>query len=119
MSRPYQQPQFSRMALAPGLIAAIVLFAGLALIDSEWFTIVLFVVAILALIVGWFAVQARAWWWLIGLVPIVVLWNPVWPLAIPDDPWRFLQIAAVGVFVAAGLTIKVPMPDDNAGARRR
>lgn len=119
MSRPYQQPQFSKMALAPGILATIALGIGLALIGTELFTVVLYAVSILAIIVAVFAVQARSFWWLIGLAPIAVLWNPVWPIALPEDPWRFLQIAAIGVFMAAGLRIKVPVDAAASAAVRR
>lgn len=66
-----------RSALAPGLLGAIVLLAGLALLDVDSFIIIRYVVSILAFIICVFAVQAKAWWWLIALIPIAVLWNPV------------------------------------------
>jgi hypothetical protein len=109
MSRYPAQPQFSRSALAPGLLGGIVLLAGLALIGNSWETAVLYAAAILALILCVFAWQARQWWWLIGLVPIAVLWNPVWPFTFPDLAWRAMQLAGTVVFVAAGISIKVPL----------
>ncbi|QHC60790.1 hypothetical protein GSU72_12395 [Rathayibacter sp. VKM Ac-2760] len=95
------------MALAPGVLAAIILLAGLALVGGDAYDFVRYPVAILAAVIGWFAIQAKAWYWLIGLVPIVVLWNPVLPFSFPDAVWSSLHLAAVGVVVAAGLVIRV------------
>lgn len=98
---------YQRNALAPGLLAAIVLLAGLLLIENEWFTAVRYVVAILALIVAWFAVQARQWWWLIAFLPIAVLWNPIYPFAFSGTLWLAGQVVAAVIFVMAGVLIKV------------
>jgi hypothetical protein len=97
-----------RTALAPAVLAVIALLVGVALIDGDGFTIIRYAVAILAAIVAVFAWQARQWWWLVGLVPIVVLWNPVFPidLGLPDL-WLGLQYAAAIVFLAAGILIRV------------
>ncbi len=97
-----------RNALAPGILAAVVLLMTPLMIDSEWFTVVRYVVTILAAIVAWFAVQARHWWWLIAFVPIVVLWNPVWPLALSGQLWLGAQFLAALAFLAAGLLIRTP-----------
>lgn len=105
----YGQSDFSRAALAPGLLGGIVLLAGLALIGTDWFTFVEYAVSIFALILCVFAGQAKAWWWYVGLIPIAVIWNPVWPLTIDDLLLRILHIVGTVVFVAAGLTIKVPL----------
>ncbi|QHC68823.1 hypothetical protein GSU68_18355 (plasmid) [Rathayibacter sp. VKM Ac-2759] len=99
------------MALAPGIILAIVLFAGLALVGTDAYIFVLYTVAILAAVMSWFAIQARAWWWLIGLAPMVVLWNPVLPFELSDVVWSSLHLAGVGVAVAAGLLIRVPVKE--------
>jgi len=98
---------YQRNALAPGLLAAVVLMAGLLLVGNEWFTAVRYVVAILALIVAWFAVQARQWWWVAVLVVVAVLWNPVYPFAFEGTPWLAGQVVAAAAFVLAGLLIKV------------
>ena len=97
-----------RTALVPSLLAVVALLIGVALIASDGFTVIRYVVSILALIVAVFAWQARQWWWLIGLVPIAVLWNPVLPitLGIPDL-WLGLQYVAALVFIACGVLIKV------------
>ncbi|MET0886816.1 MAG: DUF6804 family protein [Mycetocola sp.] len=110
-------PDFTRPALAPGILAAIVLFVGVALIDSSWFIAVRFVVAILAVIIGWFAIQGSKWWWLIVLVPIVVLWNPVFPLPLTGIGWMSAQLIAPIFFVAAGVMITVPTAEAERRAR--
>lgn len=104
----YPSRDTSRMALAPGILAAIILVAGLALVGGDAYDFVRYPVAILAAVIGWFAIQARSFLWLIGLAPIVVLWNPVVPFSFPDAVWSSLHLAAVGVVVAAGLIVKVP-----------
>src|SRR5690606_28456245 len=81
------EPTFSRPALAPGILAAIVLMAGVGFMDNSWFLAVHFVVTILAVIIGWFAIQAKQYWWLVVLIPIIVLWNPVFPLPLSGDGW--------------------------------
>jgi hypothetical protein len=108
------EPTFSRPALAPGILAAIVLMAGVAFMDSSWFIVVHFVVTILAVIIGWFALQAKQYWWLVVLVPIVVLWNPVLPLPLSGDGWFAAQLLAAIPFVAAGVIIRVATePEDR------
>ena len=74
-TRP-QPPAFNRAALVPGLLGAIVLLAGLALVGGEWYLYVRYAVSILALILCVFAGQAKQWWWFAGLIPIAVVWNP-------------------------------------------
>lgn len=98
-----------RTALAPAVLAVIALLVGVVFISGDGFTVIRYIVAILALIVAWFSWQARQWWWIIGLVPIAVLWNPVWPvdLGLPDL-WLGLQYVAAIVFLAAGILVKVP-----------
>lgn len=118
MSERYPNPSFARLALAPGLLAAIVLLAGVALIDSDWFTIFRYAISILAAIIGVFAFQAKQWWWLPPFAAIVVLWNPIVPLEFDLLVWQILHLAAAVVFVAAGLLIKVPQAPDPAAARR-
>ena len=105
---PYtpQPPAYNRAALAPGILGALVLLFGLAFAD--WYTYVEYAVCILALILCVFAWQARRRWWLAGLIPIAVLWNPIWPIPglVPVLP--LLSLAAAAVFIVAGLTIKIP-----------
>lgn len=106
MSASYPSPA-RRTALIPALIGVIALVAGVALIESDGFTVIRYVVSIFALIVAVFAWQAKQWWWLIGLVPIAILWNPVLPIDLgAPEVWLALQYVASLVFAAAGAFIK-------------
>ena len=106
------EPDFSRSALAPGLLGAIVLMVGLALLDSGAFTIIRFAVSILALIVIVFVIQAKAWWWLPGLVPIAVIWNPIVEFDLSGQAWVAAQFVAALLFIAVGIVTKVPVHRD-------
>ena len=115
----YGRPAFRRTALAPCLLASVALLIGVALIESEAFIVIRFVVSILALIVIVFAVQARHWWWVPLLLAIAVVWNPIYPLDAPPfevgGPWWLgAQYVAILVFVLAGIFIKVPYKADDA-----
>jgi hypothetical protein len=101
---------FQRNALAPSLLAAAALFVAPALLENEWFLAIRFTVAILALIMAWFAVQAGQWWWLLMLIPVAIVWNPIFPLPLAGPVWVAAQpIAAVAVLVAGAL-IRTPRP---------
>jgi hypothetical protein len=106
-SRANEPEPLRRMALAPGLLGAIVAIAGVFAIGNEFFFAVSFVIAVLALIIGWFAVQSLQWWWLPLPAAIAVVWNPVIPLALADAVWLPLQYAAAAGFIVAGLVIRV------------
>ena len=98
----------------PAIIAVIALLIGVALIDGDGFTVIRYIVSIFALIVAVFAWQAKQWWWLIGLAPIAVLWNPVFPIEVElGDLWLGLQYIGALVFIVAGLLIKVPDGDTS------
>ena len=109
----YPTPEFRRMALAPAIVATIALLAGVAAIGGDVYVVVQFVVAIFALIVSVFAWQARQWWWLLVLVPIAVVWNPVVPIPIASGVQLVLHYAAALVFIAAGILIKVRNDEDR------
>lgn len=100
--------RYRRTALIPALLAVVALLVGVALIETDTFTVIRYIVSIFALIVAWFAWQARQWWWLVGLLPIAVLWNPVFPidLGLPDL-WLGLQYVAAVVFLATGILVRV------------
>ena len=102
------EPQRQRNALVPGLFAAIALFLSpLPLFQADLGrTIILYVVAILALIVAWFAWQARQWWWTVVFVAIAVIWNPVFPFGFSGQAWTAAQFVAALLFIAAGVLIK-------------
>jgi hypothetical protein len=103
------EPTFTRSALAPGLLGAIGLMAGLALLDSDGFLVIRFLVTILALILCVFVIQAKTWWWLIGLVPIAVLWNPVVVIELHGQGWVAAQFFAALLFIIVGVVTKVPV----------
>jgi len=105
------------MALAPGLLGAIVLMAGLALLDVDSFIIIKYATAILAAIVGWFAIQGRAWWAVPLLAAVVVIWNPVFPFDLHGQLWVAGQFVAAILFVLCGLLVKVKAEEKGAGAR--
>ena len=108
-----------RTAIIPAVLAAIVLLAGLALLCTDGYLVIKFAVSILALIVAVFAWQARQWWWLIGLVPIAVLWNPIFPIDLGmPSLWSALQYVAVIVFLVAGILIRVDEKPESPPARR-
>jgi hypothetical protein len=110
----YPTKAFRRTALAPGILGAIVLLAGLALLDSAAFFWIKTVVAILAAIVGVYAWQAKQWWWLPLLAAIVVMWNPIWPINWHHWlGWLIAQYVAAIVLIVVGILIKVPNPDDR------
>ena len=106
-------PGFTRPALAPGLLGAIALLAGLALLDVDGFTVIRYIVSILAVIMCVFVIQAKAWWWLIAMVPIAVLWNPVFVIELHGQGWVSAQFIAALLFVVTGVLTKVPV-----GSRR-
>ncbi|MGV9193658.1 DUF6804 family protein [Microbacterium sp. MC2] len=107
MSSSRQQPApFQRNALAPGLLAAIALFLSPLFADGVGATVIRFVVAILALIVAWFALQAGQWWWTVVFVAVAIVWNPVYPFDFSGPWWTAAQIAAAVAFIAAGALIK-------------
>jgi hypothetical protein len=111
----YPTRSFRRTALAPGILGAIVLLAGLALLDDPAaFYWIKTVVAILAAIVGVFAWQARQWWWLPVLAVMVVAWNPIWPIDFHHwVGWLIAQYLGAVVFLVIGVLIKVPNEDDR------
>jgi len=114
----YGRPPFRRTALAPGLVAAIVSLAGVALIESDSFLIIRYVLAIMALIIAWFTFQARKWWWLPILMAIAVLWNPVFPFEFAGPWWLAAQYLAALGFILVGIFVKVPNSADTEADRR-
>ena len=109
MSRTQPTPAtYQRNALAPSLLAAAVLFVAPALLESDWFLTVRFVATIFAIIIGWFAFQAKHWWWMPVMLAIAVVWNPIFPFEFSGPIWSAAQVAAAFVFLGAGATIKTP-----------
>lgn len=95
------------MALAPGLLGSIAAIVGVSAVDNDMFFWVSFVISLLATIIGWYAIQARQWWWLPLMASMAIVWNPVYPLAISGDLWPIFQYLAAAGFLAAGLRIRV------------
>lgn len=110
----YGRPAFRRTGLAPGLLGAIVLLVGVALIDGDGFIVIRYVVSILALVIGVFAFQARHWWWMPFLLIVAVVWNPVYPLDISGPWWVAAQYIGILIFVLSGVFIKVPVTAEDA-----
>jgi len=109
MSTP--TPPRYRFALAPGLIAAIALFLSPLFLDGVGATIIRYVVAILALIVAWFAFQGKQWWWVIVFAAIAVVWNPIAPFAFDGGGWVTAQFVAAVLFLIAGASIRTAPPE--------
>ncbi len=111
-------PPFTRPALAPGLLAAVVLLACVAIIDSSGFVFVRWGVTVLALIVLVFAFRARSWWAMVATAAVAVCWNPVAVVPIPGEVWAALQIVAAALFVVVGIVVKVPREAEAGRASR-
>jgi hypothetical protein len=106
-------PGVRRLALAPGLIAALALLIGTLVLNDGPFTVVRYIVTIFAAIVAVFAFQAKQWWWLPLFAVIAVVWNPIWPLPVEGELWQGAQYVAALVFLLAGWLIKVPIPEEQ------
>jgi hypothetical protein len=115
----YGAPSVRRIALAPGLLAAIVMIAGFALIGQDAYIVIEYVVAILALIVAWFAFQAKQWWWIPLLLAIAVIWNPVVPFHFSGPYWFGAQYVAILIFVLVAILVKVPITEAQKPGRVR
>jgi hypothetical protein len=113
----YGAPTVRRTALAPGLLAAIVMIAGFALIGQSSYIVIEYVVAILALIVVWFSFQAKQWWWIPLLLAIAVIWNPVVPFHVSGPYWFGAQYVAILVFVLVAIFVKVPITEAQKPGR--
>ncbi|PYY42497.1 hypothetical protein DEJ32_02940 [Curtobacterium sp. MCPF17_046] len=103
-------PAFTRPALAPSLLAAVVLLACVAFIDSSAFVFARWGVTVLALIVLVFAVRGRVWWAAVLTAAVAVCWNPVVTLPLPGELWAGLQLVAAALFIVVGIAVKVPRP---------
>ncbi|GAA1492661.1 DUF6804 family protein [Curtobacterium herbarum] len=105
-------PDFTRPALAPSLLAAVVLLACVAFLDSSAFVFARWGVTVLALIVLVFAIRGRAWWAAVLTAAVAVCWNPVVVLPIPGQLWAALQLVAAALFIVVGIAVKVPRAAD-------
>lgn len=97
-----------RVALPAAILAVLVLLVGAGVVGTEIFTVVRYVVSILALISVVLVWQVRQWWWAIGLIPIAILWNPIFPIEIADiQLFQGLHYTAALVFIAVGVGARV------------
>ena len=104
-------PTVQRNALAPGLLLAILLVVGTLILGSEWYETLRYGISVLALIIAWFAVQARHWWWVPVFLAIAIAWNPVWPFAFTGEVWTLSHIGAALLSLVAAAAIKAPRTD--------
>lgn len=111
-------PPFTRPALAPSLLAAVVLLACVAIIDSSGFVFARWGVTVLALIVLVFTVRGRAWWATAITAAVAVCWNPIVIVPIPGEAWAALQIVAAALFIVVGILVKVPRETGTPRASR-
>lgn len=97
-----------RVVLPAAILTVLVLLVGAGIIDTEIFTVVRYVVSILAIICVVQVVQARQWWWAIGLVPVAILWNPVIPIEIANSQlFAGLHYVAALIFIVIGVVVRV------------
>lgn len=106
-------PPFTRPALAPSLIAAIVLLACVAIVDSSGFVFARWGVTVLALIVLVFSVRGKVWWTAVLMAAVAVCWNPLVTVPIPGQVWAALQLVAAALFIVVGIVVKVPRETDG------
>jgi hypothetical protein len=109
-----EPPPFTRPALAPSLLAAVVLLACTAIVDSSAFVFARWGVTVLALIVLVFAVRGRAWWASVLMAAVAVCWNPLVVVPVPGEVWAALQIVAAALFIVVGILVKVPRETTTA-----
>ena len=107
---PKAAAAYQRNALAPGILAAIALIAGIALVGQDYYLAVRFIVAILAVIIGWFAIQAGQWWWAPVMLAVAVIWNPVYPVSIAGEWLVGAHIIGAAICLVAGAMIKFRRP---------
>lgn len=108
MSANYGTPRWRRPVLAPGILGAVVLVAGFALIGADGFTVIRYATSILALVCAWIAVQNRSWWTIAPLVPMALLWNPVVPVDLPDAGWLIAHYVGAALFILVAVLVRVP-----------
>ncbi|WP_430592101.1 DUF6804 family protein [Humidisolicoccus flavus] len=114
-ARPSSQtPQpMRRNAFVPGILAMVVIVVGIAILESEAYLLIRFLVTIFALIIAVFAVQAKQLWWAAPMAVIAVLWNPAFPIELDPTVWMGAQYLAILAFGAAGLRIKQPFEESD------
>jgi hypothetical protein len=115
--RTDQPPPTIRPGFLPGILGAVVAFVGTGLFGSDAYLVILFGISILALILAVFAVQGRKWLWLIPLVALAVIWNPVLPFDFAGPLWLLAHLAAAAVFLVVAFFLRTPAPDPPPGTK--
>ena len=96
-----------RTALIPAVLAVVALLIGAAITGTDGYEIVRYAVSILALIVAWFAFQARHWWFLPPLAGIAVLFNPVFPITVAaPEVWLALHFVSAAFLLIVGAVVR-------------
>ena len=104
-------PEFQRNAIAPGVLGAVAAFVGPALLGQDIHIVVVFAMAILAIIVAVFAGQAGHWWWIPPMAAIAIAWNPLYPFEMAGPWWIGAHVVAGLVFLTAGALVKARVED--------
>ncbi|MGO3885595.1 MAG: hypothetical protein ACTJHU_04790 [Mycetocola sp.] len=113
-------PEYSRPGIAAGLVAAA---ASIAVVpDNGWRTVGEFLVTILAAIIGWYALSGTPKWAVVLVIPAIVLWNPLYPVAanvLSGEPLMAVFVVVPLLLLVAGFLVKVPLPTDNKTPQKR
>ncbi|WP_100809850.1 MULTISPECIES: DUF6804 family protein [unclassified Microbacterium] len=99
--------QTYRPAFIPSLIAAAALLSGIPLLQADWYLLIRFIVAIMALIVAWYALQGAQWWWTIVFFAVAIVWNPVFPVPTDGPWWIVAHLVVAALFAVAGAAVRV------------
>lgn len=108
MAAAPSKPPMSQPAFIPSLVAAAALLSGIPLLETEWYLVIRFIVAIMALITAWYALQGAQWWWTIVFFVVAIVWNPVFPVPTEGPWWIVAHLAVAALFAVGGAAIRVP-----------
>jgi len=106
MSDAKARPQ-TRPALLPGFLGANAAIFSLIIIGTEFFVYALYVVCILAVIIAVMAAQRKKWWWVVPMIPVAVVWNPVWPLGLPLIAAQVTAVSTSVAFICLAFFLRV------------
>ncbi len=107
MAATQPQSETYRPAFIPSLIAAAALLSGIPLLQADWYLLIRFIVAIMALIVAWYALQGAQWWWTIVFFGVAIAWNPVFPVPTDGPWWIVAHLGVAALFAVAGAVVRV------------
>lgn len=109
MSTSKREPSlYQRNAFAPGLLAAIALVVAPALMGGDWYTAVLFVVSILAIIVTWSPCRRANGGGFLRSSRSRSSGTQILPLPFAGPIWTAGHWVAAALFLVAGALIKTP-----------